>query len=53
MLQGIPYDSDEGRSVAAPTAILCGHAYGSRPKHGRRQGRFSGFAKNREPRCCG
>jgi ribonucleoside-diphosphate reductase alpha chain len=50
MLQGIPYDSDAGRSVAAAlTAILCGHAYKVSAEMAAAKGPFNGFAKNREP----
>jgi ribonucleoside-diphosphate reductase alpha chain len=50
MLQGIPYDSDAGRSVAgALTAILCGHAYKVSAEMAASKAPFAGFAKNREP----
>jgi ribonucleoside-diphosphate reductase alpha chain len=50
MLQGIPYDSNEGRAVAgALTAILCGHAYKVSAEIAASKGAFDGFAKNREP----
>ena len=50
MLLGIPYDSDQGRSVAgALTAILCGHAYKVSAEMAKAKGPFNGFAKNREP----
>jgi ribonucleoside-diphosphate reductase alpha chain len=50
MLQGIPYDSDQGRAVAgALTAILCGHAYKVSAEMAKAKGPFNGFAKNREP----
>jgi ribonucleoside-diphosphate reductase alpha chain len=50
MLLGIPYDSDDGRSVAsALTAILCGHAYKVSAEMAAGKGAFNGFAKNREP----
>ena len=50
MLQGIPYDSDQGRAVAgALTAILCGHAYKVSAEMAASKGPFAGFAKNREP----
>ncbi|MGC4065315.1 MAG: vitamin B12-dependent ribonucleotide reductase [Polyangiaceae bacterium] len=50
MVQGIPYDSDAGRSVAAAlTAILCGRAYAMSAKMAKTKGPFPGFAKNREP----
>jgi len=50
MLQGIPYDSDEGRSVAgAITGIMCGHAYKVSAEMAASRGPFPGYAKNREP----
>ncbi|WP_437677431.1 vitamin B12-dependent ribonucleotide reductase [Sorangium sp. So ce131] len=50
MLQGIPYDSDQGRAVAgALTSILCGHAYRVSAEMAAAKGPFAGFAKNREP----
>jgi ribonucleoside-diphosphate reductase alpha chain len=50
MLQGIPYDSDEGRSIAsALTAILSGHAYKVSAEMAAAKAPFNGFAKNREP----
>src|SRR4029453_19273847 len=46
MLQGIPYDSDEGRAVAgALTAILCGHAYKVSAEMAASKGSFAGFGK--------
>ncbi|HEY3227149.1 MAG TPA: vitamin B12-dependent ribonucleotide reductase [Planctomycetota bacterium] len=50
MLQGLPYDSDAGRSVAASlTAIMCGRAYRQSAEVARALGPFAGFEKNREP----
>jgi ribonucleoside-diphosphate reductase alpha chain len=50
MVMGLPYDSDEGRAVAAAlTAIMCGHAYRVSAEMAAVQGPFNGFAKNREP----
>jgi ribonucleotide reductase alpha subunit len=50
MVQGIPYDSDEGRSwAAALTAILGGHAYRTSAEIAASKGPFEGFASNREP----
>jgi ribonucleoside-diphosphate reductase alpha chain len=50
MLQGIPYDSDQGRSVAgAITGIMCGHAYKVSAEMAASRGPFPGYAKNREP----
>ncbi len=50
MVLGIPYDSDEGRAIAAAlTAILCGHAYVTSAKMASAKGPFPGYSKNREP----
>ena len=50
MLRGIPYDSDEGRAMAAAiTAIMCGHAYKVSAEMASTKGPFAGFAINREP----
>ncbi|MCB9576776.1 MAG: vitamin B12-dependent ribonucleotide reductase [Polyangiaceae bacterium] len=50
MLQGVPYDSEKGRSIAAAlTSILCGHAYAQSAKMASGKGTFPGYAKNREP----
>jgi ribonucleoside-diphosphate reductase alpha chain len=50
MLQGIPYDSSEGRSIAAAiTSIMCGHAYKVSAEMAGTKSPFDGFAKNREP----
>ncbi|NUO50942.1 MAG: vitamin B12-dependent ribonucleotide reductase [Polyangiaceae bacterium] len=50
MLLGLPYDSEEGRSLAAAlTAIMCGHAYRVSAEMAATKGPFPGFAKNREP----
>ncbi len=50
MQMGVPYDSDEGRSIAAAiTAIMCGHAYKTSAEMASSKGAFNGFAKNREP----
>ncbi len=49
MRLGIPYDSDEGRSLAAAlTAILTGHAYRTSAELAASKGPFPGFAKNRQ-----
>jgi ribonucleoside-diphosphate reductase alpha chain len=49
MLQGIPYDSDEGRAWAASlTAIMCGEAYATSAEEAGHMGAFPGYAKNRE-----
>jgi ribonucleoside-diphosphate reductase alpha chain len=50
MRLGLPYDSDEGRAVAASlTAILCGHAYKTSADVAASKGAFAGYAKNEEP----
>jgi ribonucleoside-diphosphate reductase alpha chain len=50
MLQGLPYDSDEGRAMAsAITAIMTGHAYRVSALMADQKGAFAGYAKNREP----
>ena len=50
MLLGVPYDSDEGRSIAgALTSIMCGHAYKVSAEMAGAKGAFAGYAKNREP----
>ncbi len=49
MALGLPYDSDEGRAIAAAiTALLTGHSYATSAKIANRVGPFSGFAKDRE-----
>jgi ribonucleoside-diphosphate reductase alpha chain len=49
MAQGLPYDSDEGRAIAAAiTAILTGQAYATSAKIANRVGPFAGYAKDRE-----
>ncbi len=50
MLQGIPYDSDRGRGIAAAlTAILTGRAYRQSAEMARTKGPFPGYEKNRDP----
>lgn len=50
MSLGLPYDSDEGRAVAAAiTAIMCGEAYRMSAEIARSVGPFPGYARNREP----
>ncbi|MEM8610075.1 MAG: vitamin B12-dependent ribonucleotide reductase [Myxococcota bacterium] len=50
MQLGIPYDSDEGRTIcAALTSILCGHAYATSAEIAATKGPFQGFQKNRQP----
>lgn len=49
MALGLPYDSDEGRAIAAAiTALLTGQAYATSAKIANRVGPFAGFAKDRE-----
>ncbi len=48
MRLGIPYDSDEGRTLAAAlTAILTGHAYRTSAAIAASKGPFPGFERNR------
>jgi ribonucleoside-diphosphate reductase alpha chain len=50
MSLGVPYDSREGRAIAAAlTAIMCGRAYSTSAEMADARGPFPGFAKNREP----
>jgi ribonucleoside-diphosphate reductase alpha chain len=50
MSLGLPYDSDEGRAVAAAiTAIMCGEAYKTSAELAALVGPFPGFVQNREP----
>ena len=50
MSWGVPYDSAEGRSVAAYlTALMHGHAYATSARIAAVTGPFPGFQKNREP----
>jgi ribonucleoside-diphosphate reductase alpha chain len=49
MAQGLPYDSEEGRSQAAAiTALLTGQAYATSAKIAQKVGPFAGFHKDRE-----
>jgi ribonucleoside-diphosphate reductase alpha chain len=49
MAMGLPYDSDEGRSIAAGiTALMTGHAYATSARLARQVGPFAGFHKDRE-----
>jgi len=49
MAMGLPYDSDEGRAIAAAvTALMTGHAYATSAKMARRVGPFAGFRKDRD-----
>ncbi len=50
MSRGIPYDSEEGRSLAAAiTSLMCGEAYKQSAMIARVLGPFKGFEKNKEP----
>jgi ribonucleoside-diphosphate reductase alpha chain len=49
MALGLPYDSDEGRAIAAAiTALLTGQSYATSAKIANRVGPFAGFSKDRE-----
>ena len=50
MALGLPYDSDQGRAVAAAiTALMTGEAYLTSTRLAERMGPFAGFHDNREP----
>ncbi|MCZ6714037.1 MAG: vitamin B12-dependent ribonucleotide reductase [Deltaproteobacteria bacterium] len=50
MLNGLPYDSDEGRNLAAAlTSLMCGHAYRRSAEVARRLGPFEEYERNRVP----
>lgn len=50
MMMGIPYDSDEGRNIAAAiTAIMHLHAFGVSAEMAKVMGAFEGYQKNKEP----
>jgi len=50
MAAGLPYDSDQGRALAAAiTAVMHGQAYLTSAEHAAHVGPFDGFAVNREP----
>jgi ribonucleoside-diphosphate reductase alpha chain len=50
MSMALPYDSDEGRDVAAAvTALMCGEAYAQSSRIAEKMGPFPGYAVNREP----
>ena len=50
MALGLPYDSDDGRAVAAAlTSLMTGHAYRTSARLADRMGAFEGFEHNREP----
>jgi len=49
MAMGLPYDSDEGRAIAASiTALMTGQAYATSARLARQVGPFAGFHKDRE-----
>ncbi len=49
MVQGIPYDSEEGRAICgALTASLTGHAYATSAELAARLGPFPGYRRNEE-----
>ncbi len=49
MVNGTPYDSDEGRAIcSAITAIMTGQAYATSAEIAKSKGAFPGYAKNRE-----
>lgn len=49
MAMGIPYDSDEGRAIAAAiTALLTGHSYATSARTANKVGPFAGFSKDKE-----
>lgn len=49
MSYGLPYDSDEGRAVAAAiTAIMCGEAYKTSAELAALVGPFPGYSENKE-----
>ena len=50
MARGVPYDSPQGRDLAAClTSILTGEAYAQSSRIAREIGPFSGYATNRQP----
>lgn len=49
MVMGIPYDSDQGRTLAAAiTAIMTGQSYATSAELASNQGPFPGYTKNQE-----
>ena len=49
MVSGLPYDSDEGRALAAGvTALMTGESYATSAEMARALGSFQGFALNRD-----
>jgi ribonucleoside-diphosphate reductase alpha chain len=50
MSMGVPYDSDQGRDVAAAiTAVMCGQAYLTSSRISEAMGAFDGYAANEQP----
>src|SRR5690606_19737831 len=50
MVNGIPYDSEQGRAICgAITALMTGTAYATSAEMASELGAFSQFTKNREP----
>jgi len=50
MVNGLPYDSDEARSLcAAITAVMCASAYRASAEIAANKGPFPAYEKNREP----
>ncbi|HEY3418054.1 MAG TPA: adenosylcobalamin-dependent ribonucleoside-diphosphate reductase, partial [Armatimonadota bacterium] len=50
MAYGLPYDSDEGRALAAAlTAVMTGQAYKTSAEIASRKGVFSAYKENRDP----
>jgi ribonucleoside-diphosphate reductase alpha chain len=50
MANGLPYDSDEGRAVAAAiTSLMTGHAYATSARTAARMGPHAGYYENEEP----
>jgi len=50
MSMALPYDSDQGRDVAASvTALMCGEAYAQSARVAERLGPFLGYEVNRDP----
>ena len=50
MVQGLPYDSEEGRAIAAAlTSILCGEAYATSAEIAAEMGPFAGYEENAMP----
>ena len=50
MARGVPYDSPQGRDLAAcVTAIMTGEAYAQSARIAREVGPFNGYAANRQP----